>query len=235
MDKSIFLVTCEHASNQVPHVYQGLFFDAEKVLESHEGWDPGALSLAKDISYALNCDLIVYEYSRLLIEVNRSSWHHQLFSRFTRDLDAHTRMYLINTYYNPYRQKVEDSIKKFVFEGYQVIHLSIHSFTPNYFGQEREVEIGLLFDPQRACESHFCEDWLNYLKGNSKLDVRYNQPYQGIDDGFTTYLRTQFSNEEYLGIELEVSQKIIGDQSIHLLMEDSLLAVSSFPHTRLVH
>lgn len=235
MNKFIFLVTCEHAGNQLPHVYQKYFINAERVLESHEGWDPGALSLAEDITSALKCDLLSYPYSRLLIEVNRSIWHHQLFSRFTRDLDSHGRMYLINTYYQPYRQKVEDIIKKYVIDGLQVIHLSIHSFTSNYFGQQRDVQIGLLFDPQRNSESKFCEDWMAYLKEKSLLDVRLNEPYQGADDGFTTYLRTQFADEHYLGIELEVSQGIISQQATHQLIEESLLAISSFPHARLVH
>ena len=227
MNKFVFLITCEHASNQVPHVYQDLFLDAERVLESHEGWDPGALNLAQNISSALDCDLLVYEFTRLLIEVNRSPWHHHLFSRFSRDLTGEERMYLLDTYYTPYRQKVEDKIKEQIALGFRVIHISVHSFTPNYFGEKREVEIGLLFDPQRTFESHFCEDWLSYLKGNSTLDVRNNQPYKGTDDGFTTYLRTQFRNEVYLGIELEVSQQIIDQKNVHQLMEESLLSLSS--------
>jgi hypothetical protein len=42
--------------------------------------------------------------------------------------------------------------------------------------------------------------------------VRRNYPYRGTADGFTTYLRRQFSARKYLGIELEVNQSLLGRQ-----------------------
>ena len=41
------------------------------------------------------------------------------------------------------------------------------------------------------------------------LSIRCNYPYKGNADGFTTYLRKQFSEKKYLGIELEINQKHI--------------------------
>ena len=39
-----------------------------------------------------------------------------------------------------------------------------------------------------------------------KFKVRFNSPYLGKADGFTTYLRKKFP-DKYSGIELEVNQK----------------------------
>ena len=44
------------------------------------------------------------------------------------------------------------------------------------------------------------------LHQNKALNIRYNYPYLGKADGFTTYLRKQFPTN-YMGIEIEVNQK----------------------------
>jgi hypothetical protein len=68
--------------------------------------------------------------------------------------------------------------------------------------------MGLLFDPDRAHEKLFCEEWkIQLLQVFPDWKVEFNEPYKGIDDGFTTYLRKRFSNDHYLGIELEWNQK----------------------------
>ena len=41
------------------------------------------------------------------------------------------------------------------------------------------------------------------------LRVRRNYPYAGKGDGLTSYLRQQFSPAAYVGIELEINQKIV--------------------------
>lgn len=44
---------------------------------------------------------------------------------------------------------------------------------------------------------------------DAALNVRRNYPYPGNADGFTTYLRKQFSLSKYVGIEIEINQKHI--------------------------
>jgi hypothetical protein len=41
------------------------------------------------------------------------------------------------------------------------------------------------------------------------LRVRRNYPYRGVADGFTTALRRRFPADLYLGIELEVNQRLL--------------------------
>ena len=40
--------------------------------------------------------------------------------------------------------------------------------------------------------------------------MRRNYPYAGKGDGLTSYLRQRFAHGDYLGIELEVNQRIVG-------------------------
>lgn len=93
----------------------------------------------------------------------------------------------------------------------KVLHLSIHTFTPLWNGTMRRVDVGLLFDPARKNESEFCGLFLPELKRRlPSLCIEFNEPYKGTDDGFTTYLRTLFGDDEYLGIEIEINQKYVG-------------------------
>ena len=46
---------------------------------------------------------------------------------------------------------------------------------------------------------------------DKNLRIRFNYPYLGISDGFTSYLRKKFNQKNYVGIELEVNQKFLSD------------------------
>jgi predicted N-formylglutamate amidohydrolase len=77
---------------------------------------------------------------------------------------------------------------------------------------ERDVDIGLLFDPERKLELAFCQDYRLALRAvPPPYRVHFNKPYLGIDDGFTTYLRTKFEDKDYAGIEIEINQKLISN------------------------
>lgn len=147
----------------------------------------------------------------MLIEVNRSLYHPQIFSEYTDTLLDDEKQELIRTLYLPYREAVENDILRMLETTQQPVHhLSIHSFTPVWEGVERAVDIGLLFDPDRLAETRFCQHYKRSLQRSlPTFSIRFNEPYQGVDDGFTTYLRTRFSDDQYSGVEIEINQKFI--------------------------
>jgi len=77
--KHVLLISCEHAGNEVPDSYSTLFSDANEVLESHRGWDPGALEVAQFLVDQLQVQSFLMPVTRLLIEMNRSLDNPQLF------------------------------------------------------------------------------------------------------------------------------------------------------------
>jgi predicted N-formylglutamate amidohydrolase len=201
------LITCEHAGNAVPARYATFFEAAGSELQSHLGWDPGAREIGAFLAHHLGAPFYKCESTRLLVEPNRSLHSEQLFSKFMQQLTAAERTEVLNQYYFPHRSAVEDWIKA---STKPIVHISVHSFTPVFNGVERQVDIGLLFDPDRLGESKFCTAWLEALKTHAPhMRVLHNEPYKGTDDGFTTYLRTKFADEEYLGIEIEVNQRFV--------------------------
>ena len=207
MKSIILLLTCEHAGNQIPDIYLPYFEQAELELDSHRGWDPGALFIANHLSKELSAELYQYPYSRLLIEPNRSLSHADVFSECSLTMPEETQQLLITEFYHPYRDSVYSRMTQLLEDYHQVVHLSVHTFTSIWKGVPREVEIGLLFDNHRSTELDFCKIWKEKLEVMTDKSIRYNEPYAGADDGFTTFLRNQFGEEQYLGLELEVSQK----------------------------
>lgn len=202
------LITCEHGGKRIPPRYRPLFAGFEALLETHRGYDPGALALARQMARALAAPLFVSTTSRLLIDLNRSTGHPKLYSEATRTAPAEVRREIFGSYYLPYRSRVEAHIAEAFARGSRVIHLASHSFTPVLDGDVRNADVGLLYDPARAGEAALCRRWQACLEDAAPgLTVRRNYPYTGKSDGFTAYLRRRFPPAAYLGIELEINQK----------------------------
>ena len=212
------LITCEHAGNELPESYKYLFKRGKEALESHRGWDPGAAILASYLGVELAVPVFMHPTSRLLVEVNRSLNHPQLFSEFSINLESSVKQFLLNKYYRPYRNAVTDWIKRETESKKEVAHFSIHSFTPMWEGEKRSTDIGILFDPKRRLESKIALELTEKLRELAPLlTIDLNEPYKGTDDGFTTWLRKKFGVKSYSGIEIEVNQKFFFNKELDFL------------------
>ena len=208
-----FLVTCEHGGNRVPARWRPLFERATDVLASHRGWDAGALPLGRAVARALDAPLRAATITRLLVDLNRSPHNPRVFSEWTRGLRREDRIELLGRWHAPHRAAVEaDVVGLGAGRGVRVVHLAIHSFTPSLDGVTRRADLALLYDPRRRRERALCAAWAAAL-GESLPDlaVRRNQPYRGASDGLTTWLRRRHPAEAYLGIEIEVNQRLLGE------------------------
>jgi len=205
-----FIITCEHGGNRIPVGYRQLFRGQRALLDSHRGYDPGALVMAKALAGACRAPLVASTTSRLLIDLNRSIGHPQLFSAVTRAAPAETRAQIVEQHYRPYRDEAERLVGRAVSRGDRVIHLSSHSFTPELDGKVRSADVGLLYHPGRRGEAAVCVRWKESLAALApELRVRRNYPYAGKGDGLTSHLRGRFAESDYVGIELELNQSIV--------------------------
>ncbi len=201
------VLTCEHANNALPKKYRSYFSEFKQRLETHQGYDPGAFRIFKNLT-PLATFSSYYPWSRLLIEVNRSLQHSQLFSCISKSFSEEEKRELIEDYYKPYREEIQKKIYTYIKEGESVLHLSVHSFTPVLVGETRNTEVGLLYDPRRSEEKKWARHFKRDLNAHlSNQRIRMNYPYLGKADGFTTSLRQEFQ-ERYIGIELELNQKL---------------------------
>jgi predicted N-formylglutamate amidohydrolase len=205
-----FVVTCEHGGNRIPAYCRALFRSRRTLLDSHRGYDPGALVMAKTLADAFAAPLVSSTVSRLVIDLNRSIGHRQLWSAATRTASRDLRARIVEQHYRPYRTEVERRVTQAVARGRRVIHVSAHSFTPVLHGNVRRADVGLLYDPARRGEALLCARWKAALAALAPgLRVRRNYPYAGKGDGLTGSLRRTFRHGTYLGIELEINQQIV--------------------------
>lgn len=208
MNRPGLVITCEHGGNHIPAAYRHCFEGQDAVLQSHRGFDAGALLMAEDLAKSFDAPLVSTTVSRLLVDLNRSEHNRTLHGTAIRQLPAAERQHILARYYQPYRSQAEDAIRQTLAVHGTVVHLSSHSFTPVLDGQLRRADIGLLYDPRRPGERALCSHWKAVLACMApELIVRRNYPYAGRGDGLTSHLRRHLGPEAYLGIELEINQK----------------------------
>ena len=90
--------------------------------------------------------------------------------------------------------------------GRKVVVVTIHSFTPVYHGQFREVEIGILHDS----DSRLADAMLAGSEGSS-LTVNRNDPY-GPEDGVTHTLRLHALPDGLLNVMIEIRNDLITNE-----------------------
>src|SRR3990167_1324719 len=220
------IISCEHANNFIPLTYASLFAQHAAKLNSHYGFDKGALDIAeflyKNVRYNLPCEVFYAQTSRLLIDCNRSLHNRKCFSEFTQQLSSENKQQIITTYYTPYRASIEQQIRSYLQEYQLVLHLSQHSFTPILHDKPRTADIGLLYDPRRDNEKQFSHTWQHLLQSFG-FKTRLNYPYRGTSDGLTTAMRKLFHDISYVGIEIEINQAIIENSKLLEQLKFSLL------------
>lgn len=203
------IVTCEHGGNRVPAAYAPWFAQAATLLASHRGYDPGALALAHALAARLHAPLYFTTLSRLVVEQNRSPGHRQLFSAMMLLAPDALRQDALRRYYLPYHRAVAGDVEQALGAGARVLHISAHTFAPVLRGDVRRTDVGLLYDPAHAPEAAFCRVLQHALRRHTQRRVRLNYPYRGTSDGFTTRLRRRHPPDAYLGIEVEVNQRLV--------------------------
>lgn len=231
------VVTCEHASNRVPPELGDLGLRAA-VLASHRGYDPGALAVARSLAKALRAPLHVGQWSRLVVDLNRTADHPHVLRRSVdgrripgNQLTAEERAQRLAKYWAPYHEQVGSHVEALVGKG-SVLHLSVHSFVERLHGVERKNHIGLLHDPARPREAALCRT-LKASLVDAGLAVRLNFPYFGNNDGFAHWLRQRLPASRYVALEIECNQRTVrsaaGQRRIAAVLQHALAAAIERP------
>ena len=209
--KRTLVITCEHASNAIPAFAKSAFTDCKKLLETHRGYDIGALNIFKHLCKDLHPDFsLAGKYSRLAIDLNRSLNHPNVFSEYSEKLPEASKEKLRGIW-RTHRSPVEEFIGKALRKSAraEILHLGIHSFTPVMNGSLRNADIGILYDPRCPAEKEAARTFKCRLNEKyPEFKVRFNYPYRGAADGFTTALRKKFG-ARYIGLEIEINQALL--------------------------
>jgi predicted N-formylglutamate amidohydrolase len=201
------IVTCEHASENIPDRCRADLAAYAESQEPHRRVDWGAPEIAGPLAQLLGAPLFLGDICRLAVDLNRSLDNPDLHAPPIRDGASQQRAWLVDTFHKPFRSAVRDRIGETIANSDSVLHLSIHSFTSVFYGVPRAVDLGVLFDPDRPAEAALGDAWTDALRAaRPDLRIHPNQPYEGKADGHTTALRSMYPDGNYIGIEIELSQ-----------------------------
>ncbi|MFH0882229.1 MAG: N-formylglutamate amidohydrolase [bacterium] len=203
------LISCEHAGNEVPEEWVSLFRGKQRLLQSHRGWDPGALETAETFARVFGVlEVHTCRVTRLLADPNRSLHNPAIWSEITRGLAANEKERILSEHWRPYRIGLQAAAEEEIERRGWMLHLSVHTFTPVLNGVRRTVDVGFLYDPADGASAAFCKAWRRELALVApELRARFNAPYRGTGDGVVTAFRRIFGLQRYLGIELEINQR----------------------------
>ena len=179
------LIIADHASNYIPNKYSNLGLTKKDIL-SHKAYDPGVKDLAINLSNKLNSQLVLGEYSRLLIDYNRDVNDPTLISAISdrklilenKKITKQERIYRIKNMYRPYHEK----IKKKILEKKINVIISLHSFNPIFKGKKRSLKYGILSNRDRRLSDKIISE----LRKRRNI-VGDNEPYKGSLIGDTLY------------------------------------------------
>jgi predicted N-formylglutamate amidohydrolase len=214
------VVVCEHASASIPPQFNNLGL-SPSALQSHVAWDPGAIELAAKIAARLDAVLVASKISRLVYDCNRPPEAPDAMPALTEvcdvpgnaDLSAAQKAERVATYYEPFRA----TLAAVTGEKSAPVLVTVHSFTPVFHGQKRDVEIGILHDR----DTRLADAMLSMATAHTDHAVSRNEPY-GPDDGVTHTLKEHALPGGHLNVMLEVRNDLIADEPAQTTMAEML-------------
>lgn len=204
------VLSCEHASVRLPSPYSWPAHDAW-LVGTHWSYDLGARALTLELAHELHASAVLSRFTRLLIDPNRGLDQPDLFRAQAEGKPIHLNLGLseaerarrIEHYYAPYHSALEQAIARCE----APLLLSIHSFTPNYEGVVRDVEIGVLFNQEEEHAHALSQQLAHVFPG-----VRENEPWSG-KGGLIYSAEMHAQRFGRVALELEVRQDRLEDAS----------------------
>ncbi len=222
-----FVIVCEHAANAIPPRW-GTLGLTEEQRQAHIAWDPGALGLARGLALRLDGVLIHAPVSRLVYDCNRApdmagamparSEIHEIPGNAA--ITPAERLARTEAVYLPWCHGLHGLLARRIALGLRPVVITVHSFTPVYFGTPRQVEFGVIHDadPGLAVAIHAA------ATKTTRLHSALNAPYSAEDD-VTHTLRVQATPYGLPNAMLEIRNDLIATPAAEMAMADQLAPV----------
>lgn len=206
-----FLIVCEHASNHFPDAFGSLGLDAQ-TRKAHIAWDPGALGVARALATGLHAPLVHAGVSRLVYDLNRPPNSQGSMPQKSEvfdipgnaGLDETARLARTRAVYLPFHDRLHGIIAARLARGKRPVMVTVHSFTPVYFGKQRAVEFGIIHDADPALALAV----LDQAQASAGFDSRLNEPYSAADE-VTHTLRLHATPYGLANVMLEIRNDLI--------------------------
>ncbi len=222
-----FLIVCDHASNRIP-ASLGTLGLGHDVLVSHAAWDPGAYGVASKLARLLDAPLVAAAFSRLVYDVNRPPESAEAIRTVSEIYDVPGNLGLTGdqrasrarAVYDPYHAHIAELIEARIARGETTALVAIHSFTPVYHGQKRDVQLGILHDS----DPRLADALLECAPRFTALAIARNRPY-GPEDGVTHTLAKQAIPRGLLNAMIEIRNDLIASEGEQARIAEALAAM----------
>ncbi|MCA9532419.1 MAG: N-formylglutamate amidohydrolase [Myxococcales bacterium] len=215
------VLCCEHASERLPGRWRWSDND-RRLVGTHWAVDLGAADLTRELADRLGAPAVLARFSRLLADPNRPEDSPTLFRKDAEGLPVELnvgmrevdRAQRITDYYRPYHATLDATVGASL----APVLFSVHSFTPEYEGQPRTMELGVLYNYEGALG-----EALNAHLAAAGYGTLANQPYSGRD-GFMHSADTHSVRHGRRAVELEVRQDLCVDPAYRARLSECLVA-----------
>jgi predicted N-formylglutamate amidohydrolase len=177
-----WLVSCDHASNRVPDwVGGGSLGIGPQDMARHIAWDVGAAGLARALARRLDSPAILSDFSRLVIDPNRSEADPTLVMQLydgtiipaNRHITPQAVEERLDRLYRPYHA----AYARLAARQADTAIIAIHSFTPCLKGRPpRPWHVGVLHS---HLDGRLAHPLIARLKHEPDLCIGDNEPYAG--------------------------------------------------------
>lgn len=213
--QSDFVIVVDHAGARIPRRLNSLGLPASE-LRRHIAWDIGALGVARQMAAALDAPLIAQNYSRLVIDCNRSPEVESSIPSVSESTEipgnssvsaaeAAARRAEI---FDPYHDRVRALLDERAAAGRFTILVAQHTMTNIYHGVHRKMHAAVLYNRDRR----FAGLVLDSLRRERGMIIGDNEPYFVSDD--TDYTIPRHGEARGLPhVEIEIRQDLVSDES----------------------
>jgi predicted N-formylglutamate amidohydrolase len=211
--RSRFLLTADHAGRTVPRALGDLGVAAAE-FERHIAWDIGIAGVTAALSERLDAVAILQSYSRLVVDCNRRPDVASAFPVLSEatevpgnigltEADLRARLEAI---FEPYHREIERLIG--AWGAAPPVYVAMHSFTPEYLGVRRAMEVAVLYNRAPRLSVALAE----LLRAEGDLAVAENEPYRVTDEtDYGVPVHAERRGLDY--VEIEIRQDLIADEA----------------------
>lgn len=223
------IITCEHASNNFHH-YENQASSSDLIYKTtHWGYDIGALEIATKISKQSETLMIYPNFSRLLLDPNRTLISNTLIRKVVEghikiDMNEESKLNRderLSEFYYPYYSILNEVMSllnpKFF--------ISIHTFTGIYVDDPlRNYSIGLLYDITYS-KSNRLVDCIEKRLVQMNISYKHNEPYTTeVHNGYNVMSSYDYPNV-VTGLCVEIRNDLAVDKEFSDLISRIIVEV----------
>jgi predicted N-formylglutamate amidohydrolase len=212
---SPLLIVADHAGKHFPRRLRQLGLSNAE-CERHIAWDIGIGAVCRLIGKALDAVVIRQNYSRLVIDCNRTPGSETSIldlSELTRvpgniGLSEHHRLARVREIFQPYHDRIATELDRRREAGRPTALISMHSFTPVFDAVRRPWHVGVLYNR----DPRFAQILMELLHREQGLVIGDNEPYSVADASDYT-IPVHGEQRGLHHVALEIRQDLITDEA----------------------